>query len=98
MAAKAWRGEVWPCDPVSIGKPALIVDALLGAGLDREVKGDFRVIIEAINGAAANGVPVLAVDLPSGINGNTGAVMGVAVRATETVTFFREKPGHVLMP
>jgi ADP-dependent NAD(P)H-hydrate dehydratase / NAD(P)H-hydrate epimerase len=98
LAAKAWGGEVAACDPKSVGKPVLIIDALLGAGLDRDVKGDFRDMIEAINTAAVNGVPVLAVDLPSGINGDTGAIMGAAVKATETVTFFREKPGHFLMP
>jgi hydroxyethylthiazole kinase-like uncharacterized protein yjeF len=95
LAAQAWKGEVLPCDPASIGTPALIIDALFGAGLDRPVKGDPLAMIEAIN---ASGAPVLSVDLPSGINGNTGAVMGAAVRALETVTFFRPKPGHMLVP
>src|ERR1700674_443737 len=95
LAARGWKYPVLPFNPHAIGKPALIIDALFGAGLDRAVKGEPLEMIEAIN---ANGVPVLAVDLPSGINGTTGAVMGVAVRATETVTFFRRKPAHLLVP
>jgi hydroxyethylthiazole kinase-like uncharacterized protein yjeF len=95
LAARGWKGPVLPCDPKAIGSPALIIDALLGAGLNRPVKGDPHDIIEAIN---ASGVPVLSVDLPSGVNGTTGAVMGVAVHAKETVTFFRRKPGHLLLP
>jgi ADP-dependent NAD(P)H-hydrate dehydratase / NAD(P)H-hydrate epimerase len=95
LAARGWKYPVLPFNPQAIGKPALIIDALFGAGLDREVKGEPLEMIEAIN---ANGAPVLAVDLPSGINGTTGAVMGAAVRAVETVTFFRRKPAHLLLP
>lgn len=94
-AAKGWKYPVLPFNPQAIGKPSLIVDALFGAGLNRPVKGEPHEMIEAVN---ANGAPVLAVDLPSGINGTSGATMGVAVRATETVTFFRKKPAHLLLP
>jgi len=94
-AAKGWKHPVLPFNPQAIGRPALIIDALFGAGLNRPVTGEPHDVIEAIN---ANGAPVLAVDLPSGINGSSGAVMGVAIRATETVTFFRRKPAHLLLP
>ena len=94
-AARGWKYPVLPFNPQAIGRPALIIDALFGAGLNRPVKGEPHDMIEAIN---ANGAPVLSVDLPSGINGDTGAVMDIAVRATETVTFFRRKPGHLLLP
>src|SRR3954471_14272975 len=95
LAARGWKGPVLPCNAAAVGTPALIIDALFGAGLNRPVKGDPHDIIEAIN---ASGAPVLSVDLPSGINGTTGAAMGVAVRASETVTFFRRKPAHLLLP
>ncbi len=94
-AARGWKHPVLPFNPQAIGKPALIIDALFGAGLNRPIKGEPYDMIEAIN---ANGAPVLSIDLASGINGTTGAVMGIAVRATETVTFFRPKPGHLLLP
>ena len=94
-AAKGWKHPLLPFNPQAIGKPALIIDALFGAGLDRPVKGEPHEMIEAIN---ANGAPVLSVDLPSGINGTSGSVMGVAINALETVTFFRRKPAHLLLP
>lgn len=94
-AASEWTGEVLSGDTEAVGRPALIIDALFGAGLDREVQGAARAAIEAMNGA---GAPILAIDLPSGVNGTTGAALGVAVRATETVTFFRRKPAHLLLP
>jgi ADP-dependent NAD(P)H-hydrate dehydratase / NAD(P)H-hydrate epimerase len=94
-AARGWKYPVLPFNPQAIGRPALIIDALFGAGLNRNVKGEPQQMIEAIN---ANGAPILSVDLPSGVNGTSGAVMGIAVNATETVTFFRRKPAHLLLP
>ena len=94
-AARRWQGQTIPASPQALAGAGVTVDALFGAGLDRPVEGAAREIIEAIN---SSGVPVIAVDLPSGINGGSGAVMGAAVRAGETVTFFRRKPGHVLIP
>ncbi len=95
VAATRWTGQTVAATPDAIGGCDLIVDALFGAGLDRPVEGLPRALIEAINAA---GVPVLAVDLPSGINGTSGQVMGVAVKAARTVTFFRRKVGHMLLP
>jgi hydroxyethylthiazole kinase-like uncharacterized protein yjeF len=94
-AARRWTGEICAAEPGCISSANIVVDALFGAGLDRPVEGEARALIEAIN---ASGAHVIAADLPSGINGNTGAVMGVAVHAHETVTFFRPKPGHILLP
>ena len=94
-AARGWKFPVLPFNPQAIGRPALIIDALFGAGLNRPAEGDPHDMIEAIN---ANGAPVLSVDLPSGINGTSAAVMGTAIRATETVAFFRRKPAHLLLP
>ncbi len=94
-AARGWKNPVLPFNPQAIGKPALIIDALFGAGLSRPVEGVAHDMIAAIN---ASGAPVLAVDLPSGVNGTTAAIMGIAVRATETITFFRKKPAHLLLP
>lgn len=93
--AKQWTGVVEPAAPQTLAHAEIIIDALFGAGLDRPVEGLARAMIEAMN---ERRVPVIAADLPSGINGNSGAVMGAAVRATETVTFFRRKPGHLLLP
>jgi hydroxyethylthiazole kinase-like uncharacterized protein yjeF len=94
-SAKAWNGPIASGAPAALAGADIVVDALFGAGLDRPVDGVARAMIEAVN---AQGAPVVAVDLPSGINGNSGAVMGAAVRAAQTVTFFRKKPGHLLMP
>ena len=68
----------------------LLVDALLGTGVSGEVEGRFRDAIDAVN---ASGAPVLALDLPSGLDADTGAVLGTAVRAEATLTFIGLKQG-----
>jgi hydroxyethylthiazole kinase-like uncharacterized protein yjeF len=95
IMAQRWTGGTAPASAERLAGADVIIDALFGAGLDRPVKGEARALIEAMNAA---GSAIHAVDLPSGINGTTGAVMGAAVMASDTVTFFREKPGHLLLP
>src|SRR5438067_8322745 len=94
-AARRYAGGVEPAVPEALDNAGVVIDALFGAGIDRPVEGLPRRMIEAMNATAA---PIVAVDLPSGINGTSGRVMGLAVDADETVTFFRRKPGHVLLP
>jgi hydroxyethylthiazole kinase-like uncharacterized protein yjeF len=95
FAAASWTGFTKGLGPNIAEEADLVVDALFGAGLDRPIEGVAAQTIQALN---RGHVPVIAVDLPSGINGLTGKVMGTAVEATETVTFFRPKVGHLLQP
>ncbi|GAA3073162.1 bifunctional ADP-dependent NAD(P)H-hydrate dehydratase/NAD(P)H-hydrate epimerase [Rhizobium viscosum] len=73
----------------------IVVDGLFGAGLARDVPPDVTDLIRSVGKA---GTPVIAVDLPSGLDGRTGVVLGAAFRAAHTVTFMTRKPGHLLMP
>jgi ADP-dependent NAD(P)H-hydrate dehydratase / NAD(P)H-hydrate epimerase len=95
QAAAKWKGPVVPAAIPRLEDARVVIDALFGAGLDRPVEGEARRLIEAMN---AHPAPIIAVDLPSGINGTSGEVMGIAVQAAQTVTFFRKKPGHLLLP
>lgn len=95
LAASRWKGKVETLSASPLSNCDLIVDALFGAGLSRDLSGEAKRAVDAIN--AAN-VSVVAVDLPSGIDAASGQVRGVAVRATHTVTFCRMKPAHLLMP
>ncbi|RTL39252.1 MAG: NAD(P)H-hydrate dehydratase [Candidatus Melainabacteria bacterium] len=79
----------------ALSEVTLIVDALFGTGLDRDLEGAFRTAVDAIN---RSGKSVLAVDMPSGVNSDTGKVMGSAVRADHTVTFGYLKPGLLCHP
>ena len=94
LAAQRWQGPTTAAAPAALMPADVVIDAVFGAGLDRPAEGVARAMIEAMNAAPC----VYAVDLPSGINGTTAAVMGLAVNAAQTVTFFRRKVGHVLLP
>lgn len=90
-AALRWSGPEASFAPEAAARAALVIDAVFGAGLARDVDG-----IAASTLAAAK--RLVAVDTPSGVDGATGRVRGYAPRALVTVTFFRLKPGHLLLP
>jgi NAD(P)H-hydrate epimerase len=95
QAARDWTGDVGAIEDASFQAADLIIDALFGTGLTRDIEGAARLAVERMN---ASGRLILAVDLPSGIDGDTGEVRGAAVRASHTVTFAARKPCHLLMP
>lgn len=94
MFATDW-GEATELSEASLDGARLVVDALFGAGLNRVLDGTAAAALRA---AEARGLPIVAVDVPSGLDGATGAVRGYAPRAALTVSFFRAKPGHLLLP
>ena len=94
-AARQWNGGSEALTEPGLAGAELIVDALFGAGLARPLDGVARTVVESL---AAGDRPVIAVDVPSGLDGTTGAILGAAPRAALTVTFCRLKPGHLLLP
>jgi ADP-dependent NAD(P)H-hydrate dehydratase / NAD(P)H-hydrate epimerase len=94
--AGRWDGEIVPLAPDVLNDAEVVVDALYGAGLSRPLEGVARATVIALNASAAD---VVAVDVPSGLHGDLGRSLdGLCVAADVTVTFFRLKPAHVLMP
>ena len=92
-AAASWPGSVEPLSAATLDGAGLVVDALFGAGLARPLEGIVREVVEALGS-----IPVIAVDVPSGVDGATGGILGAAPTAALTVTFCRRKPGHLLLP
>lgn len=97
-AYQGWKGPVLRSEQVDADHLAgqdLLIDALFGAGLTRGLDGEAARLVSVLNDS---GRSVLAVDLPSGLDGANGKALGAVVRASATVTFHRMKPGHVLFP
>lgn len=94
-AAAAWGGKLSPIQEACPFEADIIVDALFGAGLSRALEWAAKQLVLKINEARK---PVIAVDIPSGVSGDTGQVAGAVIRATRTVTFAARKPGHLLFP
>lgn len=94
-AAAGWTGPVLKIAQAVPEEADIIVDALFGAGLSRPLDGEVAALVERVNAAKRF---VIAVDVPSGVSGDSGQVEGPAIRASCTVTFFRLKPAHLLYP
>ena len=90
-AAAAWKGTASPLSIALLDGSPLVIDALFGAGLARPIDGIAGQLIDRISSDA---LMTVAVDVPSGLHGDSGEIMGRAAVAEQTVTFFRAKPGH----
>lgn len=97
--AKRWGRPLSPMDDAAFKGATLIIDALFGAGVSRPLEG---AAADAVRAANASGLPILAVDVPSGLHGDLGRPLdgteGLCIHANHTVTFFRKKPGHLFFP
>ena len=93
--AAMWDGAVLSHGLFNASEVDLLIDGLFGAGLSRPIEGEAAGLVVAMN---QSGKPILSIDVPSGVDGNTGQILGCAVKARKTVTFFRLKPGHILYP
>ncbi|HVP83177.1 MAG TPA: NAD(P)H-hydrate dehydratase [Rhizomicrobium sp.] len=94
--AKLWDGSFETIESGIFRDAELVIDAIFGAGFSRQLEEESKTVALELN---ALDVPVLAVDVPTGLQGDTGRTLGdICIEADVTVTFFRKKPGHVLMP
>lgn len=93
--AQRWRGDVAPGSAAVLDGTPLVIDALFGAGLNRPLTGAAKQAVDRIN---REGLDCVAVDVPSGVNGDSGEILGCAPQCAATVSFFRPKPVHFLYP
>lgn len=94
-AASLWKGPLAPFALESLEGACIVIDAIFGAGLSRPLDGKALAIVESLK---MRRIPICAVDIPSGVDGASGMILGAAAPADLTVTFFRKKPGHLLYP
>lgn len=93
--AGLWDGRIEPLEMCEPDGADLVIDAIFGAGLTRGLDETIGAVLTRVRSC---NIPVIAVDVPSGIDGTTGIDLGGALKADITVTFFRKKPGHLLLP
>lgn len=93
--ARLWKGKIIPLNEVRYTGQDIIVDAIFGTGLSRELSDIVRETVDKVNSAKSL---KFAVDIPSGIKGDTGEILGSAIKADFTITFCRMKPAHLLFP
>ena len=93
--AKYWKNTVQALSMETLNDTEIVIDALFGSGLNRNLETPVSEVVEAIN---TRSLTCVAVDTPSGVHGDSGKILGIAPKAKLTVTFFRPKPGHLLMP
>jgi hydroxyethylthiazole kinase-like uncharacterized protein yjeF len=94
-AASLWKGPLVPFALESLEGAGIVIDAIFGAGLSGPLDGKALAIVESLK---VRRIPICAVDIPSGVDGASGMILGAAAPADLTVTFFRKKPGHLLYP
>lgn len=95
LAAGEWAGPVLTIGEAKPGEAALVIDALFGTGLQRDLEGEVAALVARVG---ESGTDVLSIDIPSGVDADTGLVRGVAIQAGWTVALAARKPGHLLYP
>jgi len=95
LAAKSFNGKLKSFSNFKVSNDDLIIDGLFGSGLKKNISGNLKKIIKKIN---LKKPYCISIDIPSGINGDTGEIQGIALQSNDTITFTRKKPGHLLSP